>query len=367
VGSNGQGVFDPGQDAVPGVSIRSYTTFDDIDRRIVVALQRDGRASWRAIADAVGASTATVARRGQQLISSGLVKVAIVPTLGSNGPVDSFLIRINCEPGTQLQVAAELTTHENTRFVSLVTGGYDIMAELVVNGGATQYPHLIEELQSISGVARWRSDFIMHVYKVSLDWGRQLFADTITLDEGAGDESAPAEPHVCDPSHFDVADRSIVDALREDGRVTFQSVADQLGMNESSVRRRFERLRSTGCVDSLTLVPAPAMGMGAETLLTITVDPRSLEDVAAKLARHPSVRYLSAILDDSALFCEVILPSTADLYPFITSTLSRLEGVQGWNASMELLYLKRGFVETPWWRTDIHRRPEPEIESRPYS
>ena len=370
------------------MSIRSYTTFDDIDRRIVVALQRDGRASWRAIADAVGASTATVARRGQQLISSGLVKVAIVPTLGSNGPVDSFLIRINCEPGTQLQVAAELTTHENTRFVSLVTGGYDIMAELVVNGGATQYPHLIEELQSISGVARWRSDFIMHVYKVSLDWGRQLFADTINPSEGesSASESSSAdassstasssssysstgEPHICDPSHFDPADRAIVDALREDGRVTFQSVADTLGMNESSVRRRFERLRSTGCVDSLTLVPAPAMGMGAETLLTITVDPRCLEDVAAKLARHPSVRYLSAILDDSALFCEVILPSTADLYPFITSTLSRLEGVQGWNASMELLYLKRGFVETPWWRTDIQPRVSdaPESYSQPFS
>jgi DNA-binding Lrp family transcriptional regulator len=242
------------------------------------------------------------------------------------------------------------------------------MAELVVNGGATQYPHLIEELQSISGVARWRSDFIMHVYKVSLDWGRQLYAETIQ-DEGEVDVAAAAlaPPHACDPSHFDAADGAIGDALREDGRVTFQSVADALGMNESSVRRRFERLRGTGCVDSLTLVPAPAMGMGAETLLTITVDPRSLEDVAAKLSRHPSVRYLSAILDDSALFCEVILPSTADLYPFITETLSRMEGVQGWNASMELLYLKRGFVETPWWRSDINNRALPETDDRPYS
>jgi DNA-binding Lrp family transcriptional regulator len=332
-------------------AVRSYETFDELDRHIVVALQRDGRASWRSIADAVGASTATVARRGQQLIGSGLVKVAVVPTLGNQGPVDSFLIRINCEPGTQLKVAAELTSHAAMRLVTLVTGRYDIVAELVVHGGASHYPQVLEELQLISGVQRWRSDLIMHLYKVSFDWGRQLFAETISGDDR--DAVAAAEPHACDPSHFDAADRRIVDALRDDGRETFQAVGDLLGMNESSVRRRYDRLRQTGCINVLALVPAPALGMGAETLLTITVDPGRLEDVAAQLSKYPAVRYLSAILDDSALFCEVILPSTADLYPFMTSTIAKLEGVRGWNASMELLYLKRGFIETPWWRSAV--------------
>ncbi|WP_146134469.1 AsnC family protein [Glaciihabitans tibetensis] len=49
-------------------------TFDGIDRRIVLALRLDGRASWLAIADLVGASIATVAGRGQVPISSDLVK-----------------------------------------------------------------------------------------------------------------------------------------------------------------------------------------------------------------------------------------------------------------------------------------------------
>jgi len=333
--------------------VRALDSLDELDRKIVVAMQHDGRASWRAIAEMVGSSTATVTRRGQSLLSSGVIKVAVNPALGAAGQVDSFLIRINCAPGTQLMVAEQLVAHDDVRFVTVVTGQYDIIAELVVKGGATNYPHLLEELQSIDGVERWRSDLVMHIYKVTFDWGRQLFADTLSLPEISSDFEHVAEPEPCSPVHFDSSDWKIIDALRDDGRETFQAVADRVGMNESSVRRRFERLRNAQCIDILTLVPAPALGMGAETLLTVKVSPSQMDAVARELAKHPAIRYLAATLDENALFCEVILPSTNELYSFITSTLSRLDGVEGWTASMELLFLKRGFIETPWWRSQV--------------
>ena len=86
------------------MTVRALDALDELDRRIVVAMQHDGRASWRAIAEMVDSSTATVARRGQNLLASGVARVAVVPALGSSGQVDSFLIRINCQPGTQLDV-----------------------------------------------------------------------------------------------------------------------------------------------------------------------------------------------------------------------------------------------------------------------
>ncbi|WP_198417311.1 Lrp/AsnC family transcriptional regulator [Cryobacterium sp. Hb1] len=330
-----------------------FDGLDDLDRRIIVALQHDGRASWRAIAQMVNSSTATVARRGQHLLASGVTKVAVVPALGNKGQVSSFLIRINCQPGTQLQVATELVAQESMRFVTVVTGRYDIIAELVVHGGATHYPQFIEELQSIAGIERWRSDLIMHVYKVTYDWGRQLFLESTDLQVALGDNPPGGEPALCRPEHLDSADWKIVEALREDGRAAFQAIADSLGMNESSVRRRFERLLNSHCVDILTVMPAGALGMGAETLLTVQVVPSRVDTVARELAQHSAVRYLAATLDENSLFCEVIFPSTTDLYDFITSTLSLLDGVTGWSASMELLVLKRGFVETPWWRSQV--------------
>jgi hypothetical protein len=54
--------------------------------------------------------------------------------------------------------------------------------------------------------------------------------------------------------------------------------------------------------------------------------------------------------------CEVILPTTSDIFTFVTETLGGLAGVQGWTAGVELLTLKRGFIETPWSRAALASR-----------
>jgi DNA-binding Lrp family transcriptional regulator len=333
------------------MTVSALDTLTDLDKRIIVALQRDGRANWRAIADAIDAPVSTVSRRGQQLIADGVVRIVALPALDADGAHAQFFVRINCAPGTQMAVAAELVRNPDVRFCTVVTGSYDIMAELVVRGGATHYPQLAVALQPIAGVERWRSDLIMHVYKVSYDWGRQLYEEIVG---SPGDASTDAtETEICSPDHLDQADRDILEILKQDGRESFQRVADRLGLNESSVRRRFERLRASRCVDIVTLVQSAALGMGAETFLTVRVSPDRLDAVARQLARYPFVRYLAALLDDNALLCEVITTSVDDLFSFVTDSLAHLDGVEGWSANMELLFLKRGFIETPWWRAQV--------------
>lgn len=328
----------------------------DLDRRIIVALQRDGRASWTSIAEVVGSSAPTVVRRGQQLLASGVVSVTVQPAIGSRGPTDLFLTRINCRPGRQREVAERLAAWSDVRFLSVVSGRYDIVAEVAVRGGAAHYSALISPLQQTEGVERWRSDLLLHVYKVGHDWSRQLFASELATPPADGTDwswDADGEPPACTPAHFDDTDWRIVDVLAVDGRATFQKVGADVGLNESSVRRRFERLRSQGCVDVLTLVPAAALGMGAETLITVRVRPGRLGQVADALAAHSAVRYVAALLDDSSLLCEVIAGSNESLWRFVNETLAALDGVQGWDASMELLQLKRGFTETSWWRDQV--------------
>lgn len=323
----------------------------DLDRRIVVALQQDGRASWTSIAEFAGASVSTVTRRGQQLLAEGIVRVGIVPTLGSEGHVETFFVRINCTPGSQLGVAETLIGSPYVRFVTLVTGKFDVFAEVVIPGDSADYAHVLTDLQAIPGVERWRSDLVVHTYKVSFDWGRQLYD---AHAEAASDPTSymPA-PNTCDPSHFDDADHAIVRELSENGRASFLSIAATLDMNESSVRRRYERMRSAGCLTTVTMVPASALGMSAETLLMLRVEPSRLASVAQTLSQHVSVRFLAAVLEENSLYCEIILPSTETLHDFLTGTIAQLKGVKGWDAAMELVFMKRGFIETPWWRAQV--------------
>jgi DNA-binding Lrp family transcriptional regulator len=321
---------------------RPVRSLDDLDRQIIIALQADGRASWTAVAAQCETSVPTVARRVQQLVADKLLKIAVLPNLGSTGPVETFFTRIGCRPGTQLDVAEQLVKREDVRWASLITGSYDIAIELVVNSPA-RYPQSILTLQEIEGVQRWYSDLLLHVYKVSHDWYRQLVTH----------EVPDPKVSLCSPDHLDKVDWAILDCLRDDGRAGFKTVADFVNLNESTVRRRFERMITDGCAAVFTIVPSSLLGLEAETLLWVTVEPAKLAEVAESLTRHRAVRYLGATLDGNALLCEVIAESTAGLFEFTTSTLAKLAGVVGWSASVELLTLKRGFVETPWWRDQL--------------
>jgi DNA-binding Lrp family transcriptional regulator len=317
--------------------------FDALDRRIIAALQIDGRANWTEIAERSGSSLATVTRRGQHLLASGAVRVGVSSNINTPGEADLFVLRIGCRAGTQMAVARALAERDDLRFLSLVTGSSDLFAELFCRRAESLHERLINEIQAIDGVETCESDLVLHTYKITQTWAQELIP---VAEQGA---VAPAEPHTCDPSHFDDTDRQIVALLHEDGRASLRSVAEVLGVNESTVRRRFEALRERGCVWVLTLVAASALGYESELILNVSVSPARLDAVAHELATYVGVRYLAATLDCS-LICEVIMPSTEDVYRFVTQGLGKIDGVLGWSANVELLTVKRGFLETPWWR-----------------
>lgn len=327
---------------------------DDLDRRIIVALQSDGRASWTAIAELCETSVATVARRAGHLLAAGIVRVGVTPRISHAGPVDLFIVRISCAPGRQAAVAAELVPREDVRFLALVTGSTDLIAELNVRTDDLLHARLVEELQTIDGVLRCETDLLLYTYKSAHDWSRQLLS-------GEDRVYTASTPHECDPSHFDDTDRAILAVLREDGRTSFPSVAQTLGVNESTVRRRFDTLRDRGCVLVNTLVAAPALGFESEIIYMIVVAPDNLDAAARQLATYRGVRYVAATLNGSSLMCEVILPTTREVFDFVTKTLGQLPGVRGWTANMQLITFKRGFIETPWWRGHLRTSSLPEV------
>ncbi len=310
---------------------------DDLDRRIVAALQVNGRASWTEIAALVDTSVTTVARRAQQLFARDLIRVAAVPQ--QSGETDLLIVRLQCAAGTQIEVAQAISARPEVRFVALVTGSHDLIAEVLVPKGTAMQALLVNGLQNIPGIQRSVADLELHTYKSNHEWSRDVL--------GKGDFPRP-EPHVCASDDLDELDHKILAALSDDGRASFQAVAGGLGVSESTVRRRFESAYQRGCVQVITLVPASALGFEAEIIYWLSVTPSRLLAVAEELAAHHGVRYVTAMLGQESLMCEVILQTTEDVLRFTTETLACLEGVQSWTANVELLTLKRGFVETPW-------------------
>jgi DNA-binding Lrp family transcriptional regulator len=323
---------------------------DDLDRRIIACLRADGRASWTEIASRCGTSVATVSRRGQRLLGDGIVRVAVVPVTAYPGHGSMFFMRMACRSGAAAHVAEQLSTRPNIRFLALVSGPYDIAAEVCVDSRASLVDPLITEIQETDGVESSQTDLILHEYKVAQDWTWQLLV-------GDSVANTISDPHACDAGHMDDVDHGIIEVMRASGRAPFSMVAEQVGLDETTVGRRFDAMLSRGCIQVVTLAPAAALGFTPEVLLNLNISPRRLRDVSAQLSSFVGVRFVAATLSGSSLLCEMIQPTNEALFSFLTDTLASIDGVRGWQASMELLTIRRGFVETPWWRSELSRYP----------
>ncbi len=80
---------------------------------------------------------------------------------------------------------------------------------------------------------------------------------------------------------MDELDRAILSCLLRDGRATFAQVGDQVGLSAPAVKRRVDRLRSSGAIRGFTAVVDPAaLGWTTEAYVELhckgTVAPQEL-------------------------------------------------------------------------------------------
>lgn len=99
---------------------------DDLDRRIIELLQRNGRASNARIARDVNVSEGTVRRRLRRLIQDEYIRVVAVPDPEKMGLNTVALIGIQAEPDKLDDVAERLAQLSETQYVALTTGSFDI-------------------------------------------------------------------------------------------------------------------------------------------------------------------------------------------------------------------------------------------------
>jgi DNA-binding Lrp family transcriptional regulator len=226
------------------------------------------------------------------------------------------------------------------RFVVLVTGPFDVVAEMIVPSSGRLAEIMMHELPTISGIAGTTTETVLRTFKRSYDWSCDLLGDGrahIKPPPGAGDNllSQVALDHVS---------LRIFQTLKEDGRCSYATLASRCGISESMARYRVENLLTRAGVRVVTIVDPHLLGYDAQLLLWLRVDLAQREQVATALAARREVRYLSATSGYSDLVCEVILRSQSEVYDFSSQVLGTLPGIHQVNMATELLVVKRAYL-----------------------
>jgi len=142
---------------------------DDIDRRIITALQRDGRISMSDLAAEVGLSPSPCARRVGLLEDAGVIEryVAVVNQRAVGLPVSVFVsIKLSSQREEALNAfAAAIGTWPEVLECYLMTGPRDYLLRVVAADLGAYERFLKQKLTRLDGIASIESSFALEQVK----------------------------------------------------------------------------------------------------------------------------------------------------------------------------------------------------------
>lgn len=137
---------------------------DALSRKIIEQLQQDGRRSYAAIARAVGLSEAATRQRVQRLIDERVVRIAAITDPAAVGYERTALLGVNVE-GDIRRVADKLTGLEESEYVVICGGQFDILVELICVDDEHLLRTIDEHVRSIPGVRSTETFIYLKVAK----------------------------------------------------------------------------------------------------------------------------------------------------------------------------------------------------------
>lgn len=141
---------------------------DDLDRRLIEALQENGRESFRRIAARLGVSEATIRARYARLTGEGILQVvAVTNPLGLG--FDQALVGVKTN-GSPEEAADAIARWPEADYVVVTAGRFDLVVEVVV-ADRRELLDLTNRMRALDGVVSTETFFYLEMWKQLYDWG----------------------------------------------------------------------------------------------------------------------------------------------------------------------------------------------------
>lgn len=302
--------------------------YDRLDWQLLHALETDARAPFSRIAEVLGVSDQTVARRYRRLITELGVRVVGVRDAARLGH-DSWMLRLRCTPDAADPLARALARRPDTAWIGLTSGGTEVVCTTRARSKGEQEELLLGRLPRTPAVAEIRAHQMLHrFYGGPSGWlakSRSLTDEQVAALRGPVPDE-PREPR--SSAVLTAEDEPLVAALERDGRATFAELQRATGRSESAVRRRLDQLLASGALFIDVTFNQGVFGYELRAILWITAAPAALDSVGRALATHPEVAFASATAGHCNLVAVIVCSDTASVYRYLSEGVGRLDGVQ---------------------------------------
>jgi DNA-binding Lrp family transcriptional regulator len=293
---------------------------DHLDRKILHALQINGRAAFSLIGDVIGVSEQTVARRYRRLRVAGVVRVVGVVDPAVLGQLD-WVVRITCRPNAAMALGDALAARDDVAWVSLTGAGNEIMASLRARTQDARDELLLRRLPKTEQVLNLSAAIVMHRFtgRYDNDWRAYTGGlGDIAVAALASTRIPPTTKDSRPADRIQPEDRNLIAALGVDGRTPIAALAASSGWNHARTRRRLDDLIGSGAVYIDVDLSAPALGFPLLVMLWLTIEPQHLDTFGNALVDDDAVTFAAATTGSSNLTAAVALTGVDALYQFVS-------------------------------------------------
>lgn len=299
---------------------------DELDLRILRALEADARAPFSRIAAVLGVSDQTVARRFRKLRTEAALRVVAVRSATSQPGVEHWILRLRCAPDGASAIAEALARRPDTSWIGLVSGGTEVVCTTHARSRVDADELLLGKLPRTPHIVDIRAHQLLHrFYGGPSGWLAK--SEVLTPDQVAALTPPPPPAHE-GPAVITASDEPLVTALERDGRATYPELQKATGRSESAIKRRLAQLIASGALYIDLEYDGAYIGYGNPVLLCITAAPRSLDTVGRALAAHEEIAYATATTGPSNLMAVTLTRDAAHLYRYLSDRLGLLDGVE---------------------------------------
>jgi DNA-binding Lrp family transcriptional regulator len=314
---------------------------DEVDRQLLHALTVAPRAPFRLLAEVVGVSDQTIARRYRRLAAAvGLRVLGLID--GQRAGWVNWLVRLQAAPGSAQRIAATLARRPDTRWVRLHSGGAEIVCTVQARTPEQRDALFLRGLPGSRHVTAVTAHSILHVFTPVAypGYAGALSAAQLAGLRAAVPELPPPPPEVAPPpgtaQEWTPAgatvlrddDDPLIAELARDGRAPVTELAAVTHWHESTVRRRIEELQRAGLLYFDVDVDDSALGVNAAVMLWLKVEPAHLEAAGRAIAAHPEVPFAAATTGPTNLAVSAVFRDTHQLYAYLTTRLADVPGLQ---------------------------------------
>ncbi len=127
---------------------------------------------------------------------------------------------------------------------------------------------------------------------------------------------------------MDIVDLKILELLKDDGRMSYNDISENVGKTEATVRRRVKNLIEEGVIKKFTI--EYNIDSKPKTRATVKIEPnfKEIKNILKGLIGIEEITDIWRLSGDCGLFIKVEIPSIEQFNPLIEEKISRIGGVK---------------------------------------